>query len=253
MLLSAAVSHFGRSRVTVPAVCLLTGETRLDAEYDALPEPVRPLFQPIFNGAAFLVKTASFMNIGGFTCHPFHVFRGIRFRTPFGLEHCRVNSAFVQHGQSSMMDNRRSPERCYTIAWSVTIAWRSSAPKALLFMMIVRGCHSLLFGVQGLRATLTGLADGYIQRHPSQAPHTLRLLYLSHIDWRWIRQRPQQLVDSLSGLGHRVDVRYIPKVRRRGLSGGRIPGVRPLACVPRWRSRLANAFNDVSHPAKSHG
>ena len=45
----------------------------------------------------------------------------------------------------------------------------------------------------------------------------MRILYLSHCDWDWARQRPQQLAAALAEHGHEVHVRYRPFIRRKNL------------------------------------
>ena len=57
------------------------------------------------------------------------------------------------------------------------------------------------------------IVDARVERAP------LRLLYLMHIDWNWIRQRPQALTEELDRLdGFDVRVAYLPNWRRRRLS-----------------------------------
>ncbi|HEU5039140.1 MAG TPA: hypothetical protein VFT70_19185, partial [Nocardioides sp.] len=38
-----------------------------------------------------------------------------------------------------------------------------------------------------------------------------RILYLMHVDWRWIRQRPQELAVGLVESGHDVRVLFTPQ------------------------------------------
>ncbi|PIB11249.1 MULTISPECIES: glycosyltransferase [Streptomyces] len=67
----------------------------------------------------------------------------------------------------------------------------------------------------------------------------MRILYLQHVDWNWIPQRPHFLAAELSRLGHDLHVFHLRAWRRSGLvdqdSGIELPvaptGVR---CLPRW-------------------
>jgi len=60
----------------------------------------------------------------------------------------------------------------------------------------------------------------------------MRLLYLSHTDWRWARQRPQFVAESLAARGHEVHVRYRPSLSRSQLAeldvSGGLASIKPL-------------------------
>jgi len=67
----------------------------------------------------------------------------------------------------------------------------------------------------------------------------VRVLYLQHVDWNWIPQRPHFLAAELSRLGHDLRVFHLRAWRRFGLvdqdPGIELP-VAPTAvgCLPRW-------------------
>lgn len=47
----------------------------------------------------------------------------------------------------------------------------------------------------------------------------MRLLYLMHVDWHWIRQRPHEVAERLAASGHDVSVLYVPDLRFRRARG----------------------------------
>jgi len=74
----------------------------------------------------------------------------------------------------------------------------------------------------------------------------IRLLYLMHVDWRWIKQRPHFLAEELEQASITILVLFIPSIQRRRLP--RNPSsIRRLALpvVPRWASAVARCWNQV--------
>lgn len=70
------------------------------------------------------------------------------------------------------------------------------------------------------------------------------MLYLSHADWRWIKQRPQFLAEALAREGWRVTVAYAPAVRRRRMvSSPTTLSPVPVPLIPRWAAYWARAWN----------
>lgn len=82
-------------------------------------------------------------------------------------------------------------------------------------------------------------------RDADEAP--IRLLYVMHVDWDWIRQRPQSLAGQLAREpGLDLLVAYLPNWRRGRLvrTGSRVARV-PLPRVPLSRFAPIRASNDV--------
>lgn len=75
---------------------------------------------------------------------------------------------------------------------------------------------------------------------------TGRILYLMHVDWRWIKQRPHFLAEALASLGWDVTVGFVPTWRRRRLpQNDASVRRRPLPLIPRWTSPRARAWNTL--------
>lgn len=76
----------------------------------------------------------------------------------------------------------------------------------------------------------------------------MRLLYLQHVDWDWLPQRPHFLAAALASRGHEVRVRYIRAHRRTGLlrsglSTSCLQDVSPVVGVPKWDRLLARTID----------
>jgi glycosyltransferase involved in cell wall biosynthesis len=83
-------------------------------------------------------------------------------------------------------------------------------------------------------------------RNPTAAQPTARLLYLMHVDWRWIKQRPHFLAEELERASIRVLVLFIPSIRSRHFSKNPSSVRRiPLPVVPRWMSTEAKLWNQI--------
>ena len=69
----------------------------------------------------------------------------------------------------------------------------------------------------------------------------MKILYLSHVDWQWIRQRPQLLCEALAREVSEVDARYLPAWRRgvrtkqpSSIRARRLPHIPPIRPWIRW-------------------
>lgn len=65
----------------------------------------------------------------------------------------------------------------------------------------------------------------------------LKILYLSHIDWGWIKQRPQFIAEHLSEQGLRCDVYYQRSSRRGSLKD---LAIKSYKATPLWKVPLKN-------------
>lgn len=71
-----------------------------------------------------------------------------------------------------------------------------------------------------------------------------RLLYLMHVDWRWIKQRPHFFAEALADSGWDVTVGFAPTWRRMRLpANGSQLALHPLPLIPRWTHGGAETWN----------
>src|SRR3954471_3757692 len=76
------------------------------------------------------------------------------------------------------------------------------------------------------------------------SPLKHRILYVMHVDWRWIKQRPHFMAEELSRRTDRILVLYVPTWRRsRVVSAPSTIQRFPIPVVPRWTSWLGRLWN----------
>lgn len=70
-----------------------------------------------------------------------------------------------------------------------------------------------------------------------------RLLYIMHVDWHWIKQRPQFLAEELSDQGLTLRVLYVPGLRHRVVRNRTRVSVWAAPILPRWFGRAGRFWN----------